>query len=633
MVLALAGGLAACSSDDDASPTSRTEAPSTPVPVEGEDLEVGDLTLQPCEEPEGAWCGSIDVPQDRDEPEGPTMEVGFEWHPRTDPAAADGLLVAMEGGPGYATTASRDYYLDLFEPVMDHRDLLLMDLRGTGRSEPVDCPDLQAYRGDYVELTGDCGDLLGERADDYGTVAGADDLSELLEALDAPDDVGLYGDSYGSWFAQVFALTHGDQLGSLMLDGTYVVQDMDPWYPTAAEVVRDQLDGQGTLTRLAQAVREAPLRGTARSYDGTQVASTIGPSELGDLAAAGAFNRTIYRDFDAAGRAWLDGGDPLPLLRLAAENYDPGTTYPLVESSEGEYASVTCNDYDQLYDMADPPDERHRQFDQTIQDLIAHDPDAFAPFTVEEWATSPASAYRDCLEWPVIPGDGPVLGADLPYPDVPTLVLSGELDSITPIGEAELVAAELPDGTLVQVGASTHVTALGDIHDCASVIAARFVVDKDAGDTSCAGSIPPLPRVDAFPRTSAEAVPATDLGTAPVADRQAVTVAVAAVSDALARLRELYVVAGYGLRGGTFRSNGEGTRVVLDEVRWTEDVAVSGSVDGDDALGSGATVEVTVDRATGPELVLTWVNGELGQPVTVTVRAGRGTYRVQARPV
>ena len=251
---------------------------------------MGDLTLQPCEEPEGVWCGSIDVPQDRDEPEGPTMEVGFEWHPRTDPAAADGLLVAMEGGPGYATTASRDYYLDLFEPVMDHRDLLLMDLRGTGRSEPVDCPDLQAYRGDYVELTGDCGDLLGERADDYGTVAGADDLSELLEALDAPDDVGLYGDSYGSWFAQVFALTHGDQLGSLVLDGTYLVQDMDPWYPTAAEVVRDQLDGQGTLTRVAQAVREAPLRGTARSYDGTQVPSTIGPSELGDLAAAGAFN-------------------------------------------------------------------------------------------------------------------------------------------------------------------------------------------------------------------------------------------------------------------------------------------------------------------------------------------------------
>ena len=75
--------------------------------------------------------------------------------------------------------------------------------------------------------------------------------------------MALYGDSYGSWFAQMFALRHGDQLASLILDGTYVVQEMDPWYPTAAEVIREQLDGQGTLTRLAQAVREQPLRGTA----------------------------------------------------------------------------------------------------------------------------------------------------------------------------------------------------------------------------------------------------------------------------------------------------------------------------------------------------------------------------------
>lgn len=631
-VLVLATALAGCSSDDggESDDEPDAEAASAPVPEAGEDVTIGSLDLSPCDDLDGVWCGTIDVPRDREDPDSGTITVGFEWFPRSDPAPADGLLVAMEGGPGYATTASRDYYTDLFEPVMDHRDLLLMDIRGTGRSEPVDCPDLQAYRGDYTEDTGACGRLLGDEADDWGTVAGAHDLSDLLTALDAPEDVGLYGDSYGSWFSQVFALTHGDQLGSLILDGTYIVLGMDPWYPTAAEVVRDQLDGNGTLTQLAQAVREQPLTGTARSYDGSRVTSTIGPSELGDLAAGGAFNRTIYRDLDAAGSAWLDDGDPLPLLRLAAENYDPGTTYPLVESSEGEYASVTCNDYDQLYDMASPPEERPEQFEQAIVDYTESNPAAFAPFTVREWATSPASAYRDCLEWPEIPGDGPVLPPDTEYPDVPTLILSGELDSITPIGEARVVHEAIPDSTLVQVGASTHVTALGDLHDCASVIAQRFVVDKDAGDTTCAGNIPPLPRVDAFPRTTADAVPATDLGDASLDDRRAVTVAVATVADALARLRELYVLVGYGLRGGTFRSNGDSTRVLLDDVRFAEDLAVSGRVEGDDALGAGATVDITVERPGGPPLALTWTNGELGQPVEVT---GPGGLRMQARPV
>lgn len=608
----------------------REEVPySAPVPEAGEPVRIGELTLDPCEDLDGVWCGTMTAPRDREHgTDDATIEIGFEWHPRRDPGPAEGLLVAMEGGPGYATTASRDWFTELFEPLRDHRDLLLMDLRGTGRSEPVDCPDLQAYRGDYVEETGECGELLGDRADDYGTTQGADDLADLLEALDAPEDVALYGDSYGSWFAQTFALRHGERLASLILDGTYVVLDMDPWYPTAAEVVREQLDGQGTLTRLAQAVREAPLRGTADSWDGTPVDVELGPGELSDLAAGGAFNRSIHRDLDAAGRAWLDGGDPLPLLRLAAEAYDPGYEYPLEESSEGEYASVTCNDYDQLYDMDAEPEEREAQFEAAIEEYERTHPDAFAPFTVREWVTSPGSAYRDCIDWPRIPGDGPMIGHDADYPEVPTLILSGELDSITPIGEARLVADAIDDhATLVELESSVHVTALGDPFDCAAPLVLRFVEVTSAGDTSCAAEIPELPRVAAFPLTVADAVPATALsdGATP-ADRRVVTVAVDTVNDALARLRELYLDRGYGLRGGRFRApDGD---LELERVRWVGDAEVSGTVTANDdgLLEDGADVAVTVTVDDGTTAELTWTLGVLGQPVVVT-----GT--VDGRPV
>ncbi|HET9542960.1 MAG TPA: hypothetical protein VFP02_07750, partial [Acidimicrobiales bacterium] len=70
-------------------------------------------------------------------------DVGFGWFSRADPGPAEGLLVAMEGGPGYATTASRDYYAELYAPVREHRDLLVMDLRGTG-TVTVDGRDVEA---------------------------------------------------------------------------------------------------------------------------------------------------------------------------------------------------------------------------------------------------------------------------------------------------------------------------------------------------------------------------------------------------------------------------------------------------------------------------------------------------------
>lgn len=118
------------------------------------------------------------------------------------------------------------------------------------------------------------------------------------------------------------------------------------------------------------------------------------------------------------------------------------------------------------------------------------------------------------------------------------------------------------------------------------------------------------------------------------ADRQVVTVAVATVADALARLRELYTIVGYGLRGGRYRSNGEGTRVVLTDVRFAEDLAVSGSVEtsADDLLEPGAQVAVSVVLDDGTTGGLSWTLGELGDAVVVSGAIdGREIESVQAR--
>ncbi|MGH2815272.1 MAG: hypothetical protein ACRDLC_08960, partial [Actinomycetota bacterium] len=95
-------------------------------------LVVGRLRLEPCQDLEVAWCGNLRVPFDRSDPAAGTIPINFEWYPAAQ--APVGTIVAVEGGPGYASTGSRDSYIELFGGLQRTRNLLLVDNRGTGTS-------------------------------------------------------------------------------------------------------------------------------------------------------------------------------------------------------------------------------------------------------------------------------------------------------------------------------------------------------------------------------------------------------------------------------------------------------------------------------------------------------------------
>ncbi|HEY6566122.1 MAG TPA: alpha/beta fold hydrolase, partial [Actinomycetota bacterium] len=152
---------------------------------------------------------------------------------RSDPdAAAQEPIVAMEGGPGYGSIGSVGSYRILFGPLLQTRDLIVMDQRGTGGSEAIKCPDLQRGRGDYVDAVTACAEQLGANANTYGSAAAADDLAAILAGLGV-GSVNVYGDSYGTYLAQVFALRHPEQVRALVLDGAYD-DDFDPFARDAA---------------------------------------------------------------------------------------------------------------------------------------------------------------------------------------------------------------------------------------------------------------------------------------------------------------------------------------------------------------------------------------------------------------
>ena len=220
--------------------------------------QVGSLAVHRCDlgvAPAVAWCGSTRVPLDYADPSAGRITVGFGWVPASGRSV--GTVVAMEGGPGYPSTGTAPDFLDMIGPLHADHDLLLVDARGSGRSTPMDCAPLQAYGGStatdhFRALVRACADQLDhtwqrpdgswvQAADLFGTANVARDLAGVVTAMGL-GRVDLYGDSYGSWFAQVFTARYPQLLRSVTLDSTYEVRDLDPWYLTSVQTARTAFD-------------------------------------------------------------------------------------------------------------------------------------------------------------------------------------------------------------------------------------------------------------------------------------------------------------------------------------------------------------------------------------------------------
>ena len=581
-------------------------------------ITVGGVTLTRCIQAYDGYCGSIARPLDPGGQVSGTISIGFEYYPHTEAGPAEGTVLAEEGGPGYATTGSRDGYVRLFTPLRARRDILLIDKRGTGRSGAIDCARLQRARDPRQAAIRACGWQLGRSAWLYGSDLAADDVAAVLRAL-CTGPVDYYGDSYATFFGQVFAVRHPDLLRTVVLDSAYPVLGGTPYFASEIEngsvalervcarspACRDAVQGGGPsatqrFAALLAALRRHPVSGTAPGANGELLRVTADAPALFLVVALVGDNLVAYRDLDAAGRAYLDHGDAVPLLRLVAEALDGNAGGgPARQFSTGLYTAVTCQDYRSVYDLRAPEPVRRRQFEAAISAKEASDPGLYAPFTIGDVLAAPADpeGLDACLTWPAPPA-GVVPGVPVPpnamFPKVPVLVLAGELDTITSPREAARTTALFPEAWFVVVRNTGHETAVGDggvfvppfggdIARCAGPIVLQFIASGgDPGDTSCVLRVRPIRTVPAFATGWRDVAPAAARdGTAAPPDALALASAAAeTVGDALARYSVTTSGSVAGLRGGRFHltANGQGYTLHLDGLQWTEDLAVTGTI-------------------------------------------------------
>jgi pimeloyl-ACP methyl ester carboxylesterase len=576
---------------------------ASPAGADGNQKKVGTLTLTRCNVLPGAWCGHLKRPWDPTGLVKGDITDGFAFLPASDQKnPVLGTVVPQEGGPGYSTTGSAVDYAAMYGPLLRRRNLLLFDQRGTGRSEAINCPALQNLHGPYDVAAKKCAASLGDHAGLYTSQLSADDESAVISALGL-GKVELYGDSYGTFYTQVFAGRHPNQVRSIVLDSAYPTYGETQWYPTQTPAMHFAMDTAcdrspacksaggtpiGLLRRVLKQVRKKPYRGIAYDADGVRHHAVVNGAALVAVAFGATYGPEYYREFPAALRSALHG-DRAPLLRLVAENVD-SSSYDGAPTgySEGLDAAVSCEDYPQLYNMADPPAERLNEYQASVKLEEKNHPNVYAPFTISEYLHSVWEEADWCLTWPS-PEPGYTAGPPKPpsghYPAVPTLVLSGELDSITTPKEAGFVTAEFPKARHVIIANSFHVTAEDDTDHCASSILRIFVAHPNRrltrADLHCASRVPPV-RVLGRYRPSFTTTPAAT----PLAGNQVGTLgrrgaeaAAETVADLIDRWFNNYSGHGVGLYGGRWRyTGGNNVTFHLHGVKLERNLAISGQV-------------------------------------------------------
>jgi hypothetical protein len=224
---------------------------------------------------------------------------------------------------------------------------------------------------------------------------------------------------------------------------------------------------------------------------------------------------------------------------------------------------------------------------------------------------------------------------DAAYPAAPALVVSGDLDNMTTVADGAAAARAFPHGRQVIVANGLHVNALPRARSpCGAELVRHFIETLEVGDARCAVEAPPVRLVGSFARRAAELEPAQALASNQAPDLQLrfASAAVLTAGDVVTRSGLSSSGHGVGLRGGRFTSiERNGIQVVtLDAVRWTEDLAVSGTLE--KAPGPASRVRAHLrlagaDSVEG-ELEIVWDDAPDG---VADIRGSLGGARLDAR--
>jgi hypothetical protein len=272
-------------------------------------------------------------------------------------------------------------------------------------------------------------------------------------------------------------------------------------------------------------------------------------------------------------------GDLAPLRRLVELKLRP------IDETFGQAFAQQCHEYPRVYAYGDSQAKRRATYLNTRAALSSR---TLAPFSAEAWTATQLEAVGTCLQWPNDRAATRPFLAGTSLPDVPVLVLSGDLDTNTPAASGREAARQFPSARFVEIPNVGHTP---ESSPCAVALALRFIQTHTVNERACAGTGTPPPVAGRAPLL-AVGLPLPE-GGGTVAERRAIAVVLATANDMHEQAESVgRWSAANGLRGGRYLAAPRGT-IRLNGVRVVRDATVTGDLNQTDAGEVAGTVRLT----------------------------------------
>ncbi len=426
-----------------------------------------------------ALCGSLQVFEDRAARKGRTIDLKVSVLPALSADPLPDPIFLLAGGPGQAATEAFAPLLRALAPLRRTRDLVFVDQRGTGASRKLDCAlvakdaalkERFEQKFDQEKIAA-CARTLDADPRFYTTPLAMDDLDDVRQAL-GHARINLWGGSYGTRAALVYARQHPDRVRSLVLDGVAPLTLLLPLY-----FARDAERSLRLTLAQCEADKACAARfpGLQQRFEELLARLAVHPERVrvdDPLTGAPLELEITQRRLVENLRGLLYSAELTALLPLTLERAAGGDFRSFVAEANqltavqdgialGMFLSVVCSE--------DVPFVAEEKIDELAGKSF-----------IGAW--SARELLQSCASWPR--GSVPRGYRDAVRSEAPALLLSGELDPVTPPSWADEALRTLPNGVhLVAAGVGHGVTAVGCVPD----LVQRFL-DKGSAkelDASC----------------------------------------------------------------------------------------------------------------------------------------------------
>ena len=434
------------------------------------------IALERCRLPgieTAALCGTREVFENRETREGRKIRLRIAVMPARMRAKEADPIFILAGGPGQGAIALAPQVMPLFARLNDSRDIVFLDQRGTGSSNPLNCDDeddspLQSLFEDKVpeKTVRACLKTLDADPRQYTTIVAVADLDEVRGAL-GYDRVNLWGGSYGTRMALEYMRRHPQRVRSAVLDGVA---------PAGMKLPLSFVsDGEAALERLLEACAAETL--CRRTYPDLRQTIAALRAQLSRLPA-----RVAIQDPRTGERESITVNENVFLSGLFRPLYIPELAsllpFGVNAAASGDFNPLLAQNLEFADDVAE-----NLALGMHLSVICAEDVPRIAR---EELAAASRAFFgralvddfiRACAVWP----RGPV-PADFYQPvrvDTPVLILSGGIDPATPPRHGAEVAKTLPNSKHVVAPQLGHGVSL---HGCAPRLVDAFIRAGNARD-------------------------------------------------------------------------------------------------------------------------------------------------------